>query len=242
MVEVNRRNLALVTHNQRILGTNAEMLRILVVAILVVFKFTGEGIKCTEVGPADVARDNLHLVGLFHHGIVDGVGRDGQHVVHVHANQRIAIFLFGRSESPLCRSINFGRITVEFVEEHRCLETENTAVPEEASGFHIFLRRFQIGLFDKALHIFAIGFDITVTGFRAGRRDAEGHQETLLGKRFCLVEAFFVGIGLADHVVRRRHEHNSIRLEAEASKRNCGCRIATHRFKHKAGFLGADFF
>ena len=86
LVEVDRRDGTLSSHNEGVLGIYRDVARVHVVAVLIVRVFSVQTIKTAEVAPANIARHDLHLVGLFHHGVVDGVARDGEHVVTVDAD------------------------------------------------------------------------------------------------------------------------------------------------------------
>ena len=218
------------------------MLCVHVVAIFVMVEFTVKRIESAEVRPADIARHDLHLGRLFHHGVVDGIRRDVHHVVMIDTDKSILVFFLGVRKGNLCSRQDIRRVRRKFIEESRSLEAEDTAVPEEPSRSDILLCGFQVRLFDKALDIVTVCFNVAVTRFRTRRRDAEGDHETFLCKFFSLAQAFFVSFGLADHMIRRRHENDIFRIKAKASKRNCRSRIAAHRFQKEANIISAHFF
>ena len=124
LVEVNRRDGTLGTHHQGIPGTHGNVARVHVVAVLVMRVFAIEAVEATKVAPADIARHDLHLPGLFHHGVVDGIARDGEHVVAVDAD-RFARFDRGLLESGLRCGENVWGVLLEFIEECLRLEAEN---------------------------------------------------------------------------------------------------------------------
>ena len=218
------------------------MLCVYVIAIFVVVEFTIEGIESTEVRPTDIARHDLYLGRLFHHGVVNRIRRNVHHVFVVNTDERILVFFLGVRKSDLCSGQDIRRIRCKFIKESRCLEAEDTAIPEESSRSDILLCSFQIRLFDKALDIVAIGFNVTVTGFRTRRRNAKRDHETLLCKFFSLAQAFFVSFSLTDHVVRRRYENDIFRIKAKASESDCRSRVAAYRFQKEADIISAHFF
>jgi len=206
--------------------------RVHVVAVLVVRVFPIQTIKASEVAPTDVARHDLHLLGLFHHGVVDGVARDGKHIVAVDADG-FAI-LDGRiGERLLCGGEHLRRVFAEFREEGLRLEAEDAAVPVEVACEQVLLGGSQVGLFHEALHVLAVGLDVAVTRLGARGRDAERHEVTRLGEFLRAEEHLLVLFLLADHVVRRGNEHDGFRVHGKAGKRNRGCGVAAHGFQQE---------
>ena len=232
LVEVNRRDGALGTHHQGVLGAHGNMARVHVVAVFVVRVFAIKAVEATEVAPADIARDHLHLVGLFHDGVVDGIGRDSHHVVAADADG-FAVYNFGIGKSLLGSRKHFWGVLAEFSKERLCLETEDTAIPVEVPGKQVLFGGGAVRLFYEALHVFAGGFDVAVTGLGAGRRNAEGHEIARLCEFLGTEQNLLVFILLANHVVRRRHEHDRFRIHRKAGKGNCRGGITAHGFQQE---------
>ena len=232
LVEVDRRDGALCPHHEGVLGIYCDVTRVNVIAVLVVRAFSVQTIKTAKVAPADIARHDLHLIGLFHHGVVDGIARDGEHVVTVDAD-RFAIFDCSLLEGSLRCGKDIRRVLLEFFEEGLCLEAEDAAVPVEVACHQVLLGGSEVGLFHKALHVLAIGLDVTVTGLGAGRRDTESHQVAGLGEFLCTEENLLVLFLLTDYVVRGGHEHDGLRSELKACKRDGGRSVAAHGFQQE---------
>ena len=232
LVEVDGRDGALGSHHEGILGTDGDVARVHVVAVFVVRIFPVQAIKTAEVAPADIARHDLHLVRLFHDGVVDGIARDGEHVVAVDAD-RFAIFDRGLLEGGLRRGEDIRRMFLQFVEECLRLEAEDAAVPVEVARNEVLLGSCQIGLLDKAFHVLAVGLDVAVTGLGASRRDAEGHQVAGFGEFLRTEQNLPVLVLLADHVVRRGNEHDGVGLQGKAGERNRGSGVAAHGFQQE---------
>ena len=217
------------------------MARVHVVAVLVVRVFSVQTIKASEIAPADVARHDLHLLGLLHHGVVDGVARNGKHVVAVDADGFTV--LDGRvGKRLLCGGEHLRRVLAEFREEGLRLEAEDTAVPVEVACEQVLLGSREVGFFHEALHAFAvlaIGLDVAVAGLGTGRRNAERHQVTRLGEFLCAEKHLLVLVLLADYVVRRGNEHDGIGLHGKAGERNRGRGVAAHGFQQELATIHA---
>ena len=208
------------------------MARVHVVAVVVVRVFPVQTIKASEVAPADIARYDLHLLGLFHHGVVDGVARNGEHVVAIDADG-FAFLDRGLVERGLRCGEDIRGILLEFLEECLRLEAEDAAVPVEVACHQVLLGGSEVRLLHEALHVFAVGLDVAVTGLGAGRRDAEGHQVAGLGKFLRTEQHLLVLVLLADHVVRGRHEHDGLGVKLEACERDGGRGVAAHGFQQE---------
>ena len=238
LVEVDRRDGALRAHHQGVLGTHGDMAWVHIIAVLVVRVFAVEAVEATEVAPADVAGHHLHLVRLLHHGVVDGVGGNGEHVFAVDADG--FAFFDGRvRERLLGLREHLGGILAEFGKEGLRLEAENAAVPVEVTGEQVLFCSGQVGLFHKALHVFAGGLNVAIAGLRARRRDAEGHQVARLGEFLRAEQDLLVLFLLADHVVRRGNEHDRLGVHGEAGERNRGVGVAAHGFEQELAALHA---
>ncbi len=232
LVEVNRGDGALAAHHEGVLRIHRDVARVHVVAVLVVRVFSVQTIKASEVAPADVARHDLHLLGLLHHCVVDGVRRDGEHVVAVDADG-FAI-LDGRvGECLLCGGEHLRGVLAEFGEEGLRLEAEDAAVPVEVACEQVLLGGREVGLFHEALHVLAVSLDVAVAGLGARRCDAERHEVSRLGEFLRTEQDFLVLVLLADHVVRGRHEHDGLRIHGKAGERNRGRRVAAHGFQEE---------
>ena len=161
LVKVDRRDGALTTHHEGVFGAHGDVARVHVVAVVVVRIFVVEAIEAAEVAPADIARHDLHLLGLLHHGVVDGVARDGHHVVAVDANG-LAFFDGRVCERLLGGGEHLGGVLAELGEEGLRLEAEDAAVPVEVAGEQILLGGGEVGLFHEALDVFTRGLDVAV--------------------------------------------------------------------------------
>ena len=232
LVEVDRRDSALSAHHEGVLRAHRDVTRVHVVAVIVVRVFPIQTIKASEVAPADVARHDLHLLGLLHHGVVDGVARDGEHVVAVDADG-FAIFNGRVGEGLLCGGEHLRGVLAKFGEEGLCLEAEDAAVPVEVACEQVLLGGREVGLLHEALHVLAVGLDVAVTGLGARGRDAERHEVTRLGEFLRTEEHLLVLVLLADHVVRGGHEHDGLGRELETCKRNRGCGVAANGFQQE---------
>lgn len=238
LVEVDRGDSALATHHEGVLRAHRDVTRVHVVAVLVVRVFPIQTIKASEVAPADVARHDLHLLGLLHHGVVDGVARNGKHVVAVDADGFTV--LDGRvGERLLCGGEHLRGVLAEFREECLCLEAEDAAVPVEVACHQVLLGGCKVGLFDKALHVLAVGLDVAVTCLGAGRRDAEGNEVSRLGEFLRTEQHLLVLVLLADHVVRRGNKHDGVGLHSKAGERNRRRGVTAHGFRQKLAPLVA---
>jgi len=232
LVEVDRRDSALSAHHEGVLRAHRDVTRVHVVAVIVVRVFPIQTIKASEVAPADVARHDLHLLGLLHHGVVDGVARNGKHVVAVDADGFTV--LDGRvGKRLLCGGEHLRRVLAEFREEGLRLEAEDAAVPVEVAREQVLLGGRQVGLFHKALHILAVSLDVAVARLGARGRDAERHEVTRLGEFLRTEENLLVLVLLADHVVRGRNEHDGFRIHGKACERDRGCGVAAHGFQQE---------
>ena len=232
LVEVDRGDSALATHHEGVLRAHRDVARVHVVAVLVVRVFSVQTIKASEVAPANVARHDLHLLGFLHHGVVDGVARDGEHVVAVDADG-FAIFNGRVGEGLLCGGEHLRGVLAKFGEEGLCLEAEDAAVPVEVACEQVLLGGREVGLLHEALHVLAVGLDVAVTGLGARGRDAERHEVTRLGEFLRAEENLLVLVLLADHVVRGRNEHDGFRVHGKACERDCGCGVAAHGFQQE---------
>ena len=232
LVEVDRRDGALRTHHEGVLGAHGDVARVHVVAVLVVWVFSVQTIKASEVAPADVARHDLHLLGLFHHGVVDGVRGNCEHVVAVDADG-FAIFDRRVGERLLCGGEHLRGVLAEFSEECLRLEAEDAAVPVEVACEQVLLGGREVGLLHEALHVLAVGLDVAVAGLGARRRDAECHEVSRLGEFLCAEQNLLVLVLLADYVVRRGHEHDGFRIHGKAGERDGGRGVAAHGFQEE---------
>src|SRR5205807_2560844 len=97
---------------------------------------------------------------------------------------------------------------------------KNTAVPVIVAGCNEFFRALKIGLFSKALHAEQLaiqlvsGLNVPVSGFRAARLDAHGHNVLSLAGDLHGAEKQFLEFGfIANNVVRREHANNRSGIE-----------------------------
>ena len=238
LVEVNRRDGALASHHEGVLRAHRDVARVHVVAVLVVRVFSVQTIKASEVAPADVAQHDLHLLGLLHHGVVDGVRRDSEHVVAVNADG-FAV-LDGRvGERLLCGGEHLRGVLAKFREEGLRLEAEDAAVPVEVACEQVLLGGRQVGLFHEALHVLAVGLDVAVARLGARGRDAERHEVTRLGEFLRTEEHLLVLFLLTNHVVRRGDEHDGLRVHGKACDRDRGRGVAAHGFQQELAAVHA---
>ena len=232
LVEVDRRDGTLGAHHKGILGIYGDVARVHIVAVFVMLVFAIKAIETAEVAPADIARNHLHLVGLFHDGIVDRIRRDSHHVVAVNADgftvfdSRIGKALFRGGE-------HFRGIFAQFGKECLCRKAEDTAVPVEVPCQQVLFGSSAVGLFHEALYVFAIGFDVAVARFGAGGRNAERHQVTGLCQFFGAEKHLLVFVLLANHVVRRRHENNRFGVHGKTGKGDSRGGVTAHGFQQE---------
>ena len=140
------------------------------------------------------------------------------------------------------RRKHFRGIFAQFGEERLCRKAEDTTVPVEVPCQQVLFGCGAVGLFHEALYVFAIGFDVAVARFGAGGRNAERHQVTGLRQFFGAEKNLLVFVLLANHVVRRRHQHNRFRSHREASKGNSrGC-VTAHGFQKELATRHAFHF
>ena len=238
LVEVDRRDGALTAHHEGVLRTHGDVARVHVVAVVVVRIFVVEAVEAAEVAPADIARYDLHLVRLFHHGVVNGVARDGHHVVAVDANG-LAFFDGRVRERLLGGGEHLGGVLAELGEEGLRLEAEDAAVPVEVACEQVLLGGREVGLLHEALHVLAVGLDVAVTGLGARGRDAERHEVTRLGEFLRTEEHLLVLFLLTNHVVRRGDEHDGLRVHGKACDRDRGRGVAAHGFQQELAAVHA---
>ena len=214
-----------------------------------------DGIPGTEVGPSGGKRDHLHgkfaAGAVFHHGVVDRLGRDGGKFGLAWADK----LFVGGAISP-CGSGGMDDVGAEaFKGRHpdRGLKHEHASIPIVATFIKVTLGGDGIGLFDEALNAEVrcrrndatcerYGLDVTVAGFRTIGGDPEDNDA--VGRRFahgllhCLGEGRLIGDGL----VGRDDDEDWITPRFERSKssqRECRRSIAADGLKQDCANVNA---
>ncbi len=164
------------------------------------------------------------MLGVFHHRVVDGIGRTGGKRGLVQAAEIEVVLAL--CQRDFAGGENVGTHALQFVEELAAVEQEHAAVPEVIAGGEEFFGIFQIRFFDKTLdpmHVAAgraqverrAMLDIAVTGFRRIRHDAEGDQITGGHRIHALLDGGVKGCDVADQVICRQQQHHRIGIALE---------------------------
>ena len=107
-------------------------------------------IPSADVAPAEVGGQHVHVIGLFHHAVVDtdvAAARVG------FANEG---FLVGCAQRGRAFVEHFGNITqagVKSSQNHIGAPHEQAGVPQKVAAFHKHLRQLQIRLFGEGFHL-----------------------------------------------------------------------------------------
>ena len=174
----------------------------------------------TDVVPADVGRHHGGVAGLFHHRVVDRVGRAVRERLFFQAAE-VEVAVAGADGLLGCRG-DGRRMLLQLVEEALGLEHEHAAVPVVAALVQEGLGRAGIRLLDEARHRIAVAAvgdllaaaDVAVAGFRRLRHDAEGGQLALPHQGHGALDGVAEGGAVFDHVVGRQHQHQRFRIDA----------------------------
>ncbi len=182
-----------------------------------------------DVAPAGVQGHHAGAVGVFHHGVVDGVVGAVLEARRVDAEE--AEVLLAAGQGRLAGLVDAGLVLLEFLQVAAGTEQEHAAVPEVLALLDEAPGRGQVGLLDEAFHrqhafgqAIAVGggADVAVPGLRAGRRYPKKHQGALLGRQPGACQGTVEGLDVVDDVVGRQHQQQFVTPGLEQRQRSNG--------------------
>jgi hypothetical protein len=162
------------------------------IATIVRFDQIAERNPRTDVAPSDVAWHDCHMLGLFHHCVVDGVFRHLQEAGLGQGNFGAGLDQLGvrAVQTRTYRADQARAMTIHLRKDRARAETEHARVPQEAAGLEI-RNRLRLGrLLDESTHDISIVFDVPEPGLRSIRTNAKRHQVASFRKD----NGFFDGI------------------------------------------------
>jgi hypothetical protein len=193
------------------------------VALFVLAAGLPESLPRPQIIPGAVHRHHDPGPGLFHHGVIDGIGRacrEGGLVQPEKVQIRLTL-ADGRSAG----GHDLGGKQLDFIDPAAGLENKHAAVPAKFSRRQVGFSSLPIGLFNELVNfpsVLRFGFpaclnrtslpDIAVTGFGSSGHNAERHQLAPVGKAGASSQGLDKSTDLANEVVGGQCQQEGVGL------------------------------